>query len=961
MKKIYAIPFEHHFIATYAEAFLGNTAGDLSRTAVVFPGRRAFLYLNRILAGMKKGSFLPPAELLLTDFIAHIAHVHYPGLMPLSRFDALWMLFGIVKDLGLPLSGAGSKKAEFGDMFPWLAKVLEFIELADSEDVGEERLRNLKANAEIGYDVPASVNLILARLIPIRQKFHEEMMKNGRCTRGLLYRLASGRIAGTNLPGFDKIHFCGLFGLTGVEKRIVKELFDSGKAEIIWHGRPEEWPCVLQPLLKYFQAETSYIEGKERPEGTDLKVFSAADIHSEVLGVRRLLHEEKTGETVVVLPLADTLFPFLSFGLEGLNATGKNRDFNITMGYPLDRTALYSLVHLIIKAQRSIRGKKNNGVFRYDAVQYSDILSNPFIKNLGDEVIRTFCLEACRALKGEIKASRLRNASFILLEEVVADSALMQAVLEAHPTRAEQQVRQAVAELHDRLFVRFEAIGTLDDLCGEVESLLEYILDRSKTGSYVLSGEVFNCFFNAISEMKGTEMGRQPLAREWLLDLFLYGLTQASVSFDTRPLEDLEIMGMLETRNLNFRTVVMLDVQEGIMPGEKEIDPLVPAGLYDVLGLPGHEQKQEMYRYYFMRLIRGARSARLFYVQDDKSRRSRFIEEMIWEREKREKRLGALAVRKVHFPVRLVSRFADEIVIAKSPVLLRKLEEMSYSPSALDDYLGCRLRFYFSRVLKLREQAEKSEGVDPRERGNLIHGILHDTFRPFLGKELTESRFPEVEAELKKAVERCFSRQPRTGEYYLFRKIAETHLSAFLKKDLGRGPFKIVYLEKEWEAPFSANGRDILLCGRIDRVDGRDGSFIIGDYKTGKVPGEPKIILPSGLKDAESIREHLFSFQLPVYLFLARSAKPDWALERTNARFVPLLNGKGHALFPDEAGDGSSRREIFEDFYLKALSLVLCEILDPGVPFRKYKNTDCRDCPFTRLCGTEEQKEEREY
>ncbi|MDD5067954.1 MAG: hypothetical protein PHF84_12995, partial [bacterium] len=215
MKKLFVIPIEQNFIETFTDRFLSDEGIDLSRTAVVFPGKRAFLYLNRLLAGKRNGPFFPPAEMTITEFITRITRRHFPDHVQIRKLDAVRMIHEIVKDIRPGLAGRTGPAAGFREFYPWAVKLLEFIDLMDREDIPESRLKNIKANAEIGYDVPEAVNLLLSRIIPIRREFHERLSSAKLLTNGLIYQLAGQYLEKTLFDEFDIVCFAGLFALTG--------------------------------------------------------------------------------------------------------------------------------------------------------------------------------------------------------------------------------------------------------------------------------------------------------------------------------------------------------------------------------------------------------------------------------------------------------------------------------------------------------------------------------------------------------------------------------------------------------------------------------------------------------------------------------------------------------------------------------------------------------------------------
>jgi hypothetical protein len=193
-------------------------------------------------------------------------------------------------------------------------------------------------------------------------------------------------------------------------------------------------------------------------------------------------------------------------------------------------------------------------------------------------------------------------------------------------------------KIHDTFFRSFEAAGTLSEYCQLLGNLLEFILRHTPLRSFILSGEIFRELYGGLEKLKNTLFGTSFLHnndgenRRIICDFIREHLKSIRIPFETKPVEDLEIIGVLESRNIAFDTVIMLDVNEGIIPQAKKINPLIPLGIYDILGIPSTEFNEEIFRYYFYRLIRSARHVHLIYTDSEEMPRSRYIEQLIWNK-----------------------------------------------------------------------------------------------------------------------------------------------------------------------------------------------------------------------------------------------------------------------------------------------------------------------------------------
>ena len=339
---------------------------------------------------------------------------------------------------------------------------------------------------------------------------------------------------------------------------------------------------------------------------------------------------QRAERTAIVLPSADALFPLLSFAIDRINSP-----YNISMGYPLSRTSLYDLVLHVLNAQAQKR--KNE---QYPTAEYLSIMLHPFIKNLDMEGnIRSILAMLESSLSENILESTVANKPFITIDE-------METIL------FKNAADPGFQKIHHIFFNNFEEVNTLYDYTELLGNLLEFILRHTPLRSYILSGEIFREIYEALETLKNSRFSRTVLDnddtenRRIICDFIIQHLKSINLPFETKPIEDLEVIGVLESRNIAFDTVIMLDVNEGIMPQAKKINPLIPLGIYDILGIPSPEYNEEIFRYYFYRLIRSARNVHLLYIDSEDKPRSRYIEQLIWEKEQAARTVGALVVDK---------------------------------------------------------------------------------------------------------------------------------------------------------------------------------------------------------------------------------------------------------------------------------------------------------------------------
>jgi ATP-dependent helicase/nuclease subunit B len=975
--KIYSIPFGADFIEGLHRFVLKDEI-PLEEMAIVFAGKRPSLYLKRRLAEESKAPFYSPGFFSMEEFIDGIVRTRYHDFTDLQDSDAIWILYNTIQSLPA-FNNHSFKQKGFGDFFYWGRHILDFIDQLDRENILNSKLSSLEENAEIGYDVPKSINDLLLNLSVLRDNFHETL-KNRKCfTKGYKYLCALEAVQENNpscppgrqssalsppfvkggtggLPNdsvfadFKKVYFAGLFALTGAEREIVKNIWLEGKGEVIIEGNPEEWQ-ILQDLTAYFGAECEMIQcDTSKPDR--ISIHSGFDIHSEVIKTYEILKNTGSKKTAVVLPTSEPLFPLLTFAIDRIEER-----YNISLGYPFSRTSVFDLTAAILDAQL----KQRRGHL-YPAKNYLEVVLHPFVKNLNrGEDLRTLLLNVEKSLTGEFFESDIANKPFITLGEVEADCGLRVADcgFEGIKNGKESCGFEAVKnlrEIHGKLFKNLEDVKDLYEMSQRLEEALTFIFDYSPVRSYVLSGEIFKQLFQSLEDLKEVQFSRERFHddpdqnRSALCNFVLSHLKAVTLPFETKPVEPLEILGVLETRNIRFDSVIVLDVNEGILPQPKKIDPLVPIGVYDQLGIPSPEYNEEIFRYHFYRLVASAKDVHLLYIDSVDRQRSRYIEQIIWNEEKAHKALNVLPIDKSIYKINLKPR---EVLpeIEKTEGVLRLLKAKAYSPTAVDDYIRCPILFYYRHILDFEEKKALSEDIDVMDRGNIIHRILCDTFEDFKGREIGPHMHDEVLAKLNKAIEKNFQGRVVTGDFYLFKRLAGYKLEAFLRRNVKNAArsFAIRYLEEPVRTSIDASGHQINLKGRIDRVDfiPRDDEYVIIDYKTGGLKQYPDHALEKvDLHSIKDIHDTISSFQLPLYLFLFHSAF-SVPVSNLNAKLILLKNNDEELLFKDNA---TAEREQILAQYMEGVKTVLRDMLDINKPFKSFDHELCNSCTFNSLC-----------
>jgi len=609
----------------YIQGEFIDKGADLSRLAIVFGGKRPAMFLKRDLAYGFGKSFYPPTFFTIDNFVQHIVKKGTVFCQP-QDLDNCFLLYELAKKVTPEIL---EKRETFVKFLPWIREILKFIDQLDLENIQDKALQNIQANAEIGYGVPDDINQLLQRIIVLRQAYHNELQKSKSYSRGLQYLTAARIVDDHAFDEFDQILFCNFFYFHRTEERIVKSLYERGKATLIFQGDQRKWP-VLQRISKMFNCSIREGEQPDKPSFA-LKLYSGFNIHSQVALVREALNDIKPlDKTVIVLPEPDHIIPLLS------EISSSISEYNISMGYPLKRSSLYSLFELIFKAQASLKEG------RYYTKDYLKALRHPFIKNLklssNMTATRILIHKIEEILTGKAK-TEISGSLFIRLEDITTLDKLTMLTCEMLKrlgiNTGKEELESMLNEIHDHLFVQWEGVTHFQGFASALDRFLNKLVDKSFLKNYPLNLNIATKIYAVKDEFSHASFAGEQFDREEMFRIFEHKMAHEKIAFTGSPLKGLQILGLLETRALNFDHVIILDTNEGVLPRLNIHEPLIPREVMISLGLDRLELEEEIQRYQFMRLISSAKNVHLIYQESKDKERSRFIEELMWEEQKK--------------------------------------------------------------------------------------------------------------------------------------------------------------------------------------------------------------------------------------------------------------------------------------------------------------------------------------
>ncbi|OPX30609.1 MAG: hypothetical protein B1H08_01290 [Candidatus Omnitrophica bacterium 4484_171] len=932
MERVLTYDLKDNFIDKLCSFITDNFPGkenDFSNIMCVFPGRRPALFLKRSLARKIKGSFFPPVILSIDDFIESIVS-KTRVVNKISDLDACYLIYSIAAELDHSMLKG---RESFSEFLPWAREIALFIEQLDLEDIENNSLREIQKSASIGYDVPENINILLQNIISIRRRYHDVLEKKSLLSRGLLYSHAANIVGDYEFDEFEKIIFCNLFYINSTQARIMKTVYRKGKGIFIFQGDKNKWPTLKR---KEKELGISIPDIEPRGGSCDILLYAGYDLHTQVAIVSDIINKiDNVNDTVIVLPRKETLIPLLS------EIAHTVKDFNISLGYPLKRTPVFTLFDTILNAQKSRRKES------YYAFDYLKVLSHPLIKNLSikieSSVTRVLVHKIEEILKGKIK-TELGGSLFIRLKEledledifILGRDALRNMDIKIDI----DSLKSIIRELHGVFFRSFEKIENFNSFCAGIKGASRLIIDKSLLNSFPLNRIAIESILSLADEMSSLSFSKEQFNPEDIYSIFVQKIEDKLISFSGSPLKGLQILGLLEIRSLNFKNVIFIDVNESILPKLKFYEPLIPREIMLSLGINRLEKEEEIQRYQFMRIIASSNKAFLVYEENKDKEKSRFLEELIWERQKSLKRIDAFNVIRGSFKLKIAPRDNKAV---KTKEMARYLKARRYSPTMLNTYLRCPMQFYFHYVLGIKEGTNLLDDLGADEIGSFLHQLLEEAFKPFVNKKPSINK--EFEEEFMRLFENKFSSEilkRMRSDAFILKEIIKTRLKKFLNEEKKRDVDKIVCLEEEFRDTLSFGGIDYNFISKVDRIDEISDSLVIIDYKSGSSDVVPKKIKNNnGISlNREYIKEQVKSFQLPVYYIISSRYFKNRDIE-AQIYNLRTLERKSFSIDSDSS----------LDMYLGFIEYILKEIVNPDIPFlADREERKCSFCPFFYLC-----------
>lgn len=919
-----------------------ESGGDMAGCLVVFPGKRPGHFLRRRLARSRAagggGGFIPPRILSMDELVGLIFDAREAPPEPvLEDIDAVAILHEIQLSTEHPI-GVGSFMSLDG-FFPLGQKIFRDLEELHLEGIPEKKVREVQPL--IQAEVPPRSRERLAELAGFYREFYPEVERRGFSTRSSRYRAAGDLIEPSMMAGFHAIILAGFYALTAAERTLFLRLGSWPHVRFIFQDGPG-----MREKLDLLGVTPALAEAPA-PPSPKVRFSTSPDTHGQVFALSAAV-ADLDENTAVILPSADTLFPLLRHFLSRF----PDESYNVSLGYPLDRTPLYGFFADLMELISSMDGER---IYLPD---YLTFVLHPYTKNTRFRGSAEATRVLFHALEDKIAASRTRT--FATLEELESDEELFTSAAKSIGMETDGPAADELAEhlrsIHRRTIRGFRSFTTVGEFAEKCIHLIDWVHESSTAPDHPFFSQFSEEFIRSLQTISRSLLAEKSFSdTNGYFFLLKRYLRTRYYPFPGTPLCGLQVLGALETRCLRFDRVFVLDANEGTLPPSGGEDSLLPYAVRRSLGLPTYRDRDEAAAYQFEQLARGAGEIHLFSVESGERSRSRFVERLLWERQKAE---GAVEetgfVRPIQYRVNLSNRAPEPA--AKTGEMVKALRGLKYSASALDVYLRCPLGFYYKHVLNLGRREEVSGGIERTDVGLFVHEALLRYFSPRAGRRLTQADADRRAMEA--IVDRLFLERygsAETGANRLLKDQIRNHLGDFiddyLRPLLGGHSISLEALESK----ASASQGGFALGGRMDAIENRDGAAWIIDYKTSANSSRYRIRFDKlNLEDASTWSAAIPTIQLPFYLMLLNKGLDGHGRAPSNAMVLLLgrsaLNpGIEVPLYKDEE---EARKE--QPRLERVIMSLIEEIVSDTVPFAPARDLKraCPYCDFPGLCGT---------
>ena len=903
------------------QSFISETLDDILHTTksfenVVFvlPSQRAKVFVKQAFKDKISVGFLP--EMLnIEQFIQQVS-----GVQKVDNIQLLFHFYTIYKSV--------EKNPDSFDTFSsWALTVLQdfneidqhlinakdiFLYLRDIERLRKWSVKGTFTETELIKDHYS----FLEKLDSYYTAFYQFLLNENIGYQGLMYRESAKKIDDfLNKNQTKKIFFIGFNALNKAEELLFQKVLENGNAEIYWDIDEAFFNSNHQAgkFIRKYKKEWRYFEkNKLKSLGTafvlpkKIQVIGAAKNNTQIKYIGEILEENASFKNTALVLADETLLPIT------LNSLPKNiKAINITMGYPLKdipTTGLLFAVFQLFISQEKLQKKRVNEFYYKDVIRFFKHQSIYGLISTIDDFTSEIAKE---------------NQTFI------------------NENRLSKFLENQIPEVKNVVLNLFKPFKGVADFMERILALINLLKEEVNS----LEKEYLFRFYTVFTQLQTLQNEFQYFTDLKILSQFFKQLiTSESLSFQGEPLKGLQLMGMLETRVLDFENIILASANEGVLPASSQQNSFIPFDVKIEFGMPTYREKDAIFSYHFFRLLQRAKNVFILYNTEHdvfgSGEKSRFVTQL--------EMMRTDIVHKIVSP-KVVAQKVKLKQIAKNDLVFERLRELAkngFSPSSLTNYLYNPVAFYKQKIVRLKEFDDVEETVAYNTLGTVVHETLDELYKPIIGRFLTVDAIVEMEKITKELVVKHFKIHFKngdltTGKNRLIFEVANRFVVNFLaqEKELVKdesNQLKIIAIEENLSAEIDIDGIDfpVKIHGNVDRVDELNGEIRIIDYKSGMVKSSELKVL-----DFEQLREkeQYKAIQVLLYAFLYSKSKNFdfskklkggiFSFKNLNEEFL-AINFSSNYRKPDTI----ITEEKLEEF-IAELKVYIKEIYNPEVPF----------------------------
>lgn len=963
------------FLYKVAKVFLKKHGSDLYRYKFVFPNRRAAMFFQKYLAEIAGKPMFSPTMLTIQELFGSFSFYQSA-----DRIEMLVMLYNHF----IKISGSTET---FDDFLYWGEMLLNDFDDADKYMVDTKQLfKNVSDLKSIDDDMthldenqveairrfwknfmPAEGNKTKEKfqetwkiLYELYDSFRNELKEKKRAYEGMIFRDVAEKAKDTILEDLitDNFVFVGFNALTPSEIELMEYLKSIGKTDFYWdydspfvHENLNRASLRVKENLEQFpsnhelkEGDFNLIESQIAESKTKIEVIGVpsgvgqakhlSQIISDLIESGDIVNPNEAINTAIVLPDENLLLPVLYSIPEEI------KRINVTMGYSLSNSSIASLVEHIALLQQNQRKWNGETAFYHRYVKAI----------LNHSLITMSASEDAQHLKEHI----LNFNRIVIPVSEIPDNALLKLVFT--PITNWVDVAGYLQTILSFLY---------KSLTNEKHDIKENNENAEEKQEVNLEREFIVQYYKTVTRLQDRLKDASKMSADTFFRLLKKMTRNISVSFSGEPLSGLQIMGVLETRAIDFDNLIILSMNEGIYPLKNSANSFIPFTLRKGFGMPTYDHQDSIYAYNFYRMISRAKKVYMLYDTRTEGLQTGEVSRYFYQLKYLYHNSFDITERVISYDVNTPEK--APVRVEKTPEVMQKLNafraggEKSLSASTINNYIDCPLKFYFTTIEGLSEESEVQESIEFDVFGSIFHRLMEDVYNRYRGQVVTPDVLTSIiknEAYLTQILENAFARyyfkdkenpRPLEGQYYLIGEIIRSYVKQTLEADKQFTPFTYISSEYRFNRPYEVNDNlKVNFKGSIDRIDKVGDSVRIIDYKSGN--GETNFKDIDALFDSSKDKRPYQILQVLIYGMF-------YLLENPKVQLSPAVYYL-RKIYNDFKPTICNNKEPINDFYKKMpefkekFNELIEEIFNPEMHFSQTQNNEnCKWCAFKELCN----------